>query len=144
MTAVRWRMKASRWLGGRGACLDAWPPSDTVLSWPCPTSSTPTWTADSCTLSVIYCSSSISPLFYSARKAIMLVLPSTKDHSFQNEQSKLKYKVPVSFATLKLSLVPPVSLCLSIRLSLLPPPSTLLKVWATIRTCRHGPPSWRF
>lgn len=110
MTAVRWRMMASRWLGGRGACLDAWPPSDTVLSWPCPTSSTPTWTADSCTLSVIYCSSSISLPFYSARKAIMLVLPSTKDHSFQNEQSNLN-----------LSLVPPVSLCLSICLS--PPPT---------------------
>lgn len=110
MTAVRWRMMASRWLGGRGACLDAWPPSDTVLSWPCPTSSTPTWTADSCTLSVIYCSSSISLPIYSARKAIMLVLPSTKDHSFQNEQSNLN-----------LSLVPPVSLCLSIRLS--PPPT---------------------
>lgn len=114
-------MMASRWLGGRGACLDAWPPSDTVLSWPCPTSSTPTWTADSCTLSVIYCSSSISLPFYSARKAIMLVLPSTKDHSFQNEQSNLKYNVPVSFATLNLSLVPPVSLCLSICLS--PPPT---------------------
>lgn len=110
MTAVRWRMMASRWLGGRGACLDAWPPSDTVLSWPCPTSSTPTWTADSCTLSVIYCSSSISLPIYSARKAIMLVLPSTKDHSFQNEQSNLN-----------LSLVPPVSLCLSICLS--PPPT---------------------
>lgn len=109
MTAVRWRMMASRWLGGRGACLDAWPPSDTVLSWPCPTS-TPTWTADSCTLSVIYCSSSISLPIYSARKAIMLVLPSTKDHSFQNEQSNLN-----------LSLVPPVSLCLSICLS--PPPT---------------------
>lgn len=45
----------------------------------------------------------------------MLVHPSTKDHSFRNEQSNLNYNVPVSSATLNLSLVPP--LCLSISLS---------------------------